>query len=394
MGTCAQELESQILSLKCDEWDAEEDERKAEKEFASCQDYNDKLLSCLVAIKDSSTPSQSPANSDPSHSARSLLKSPVAPLPKYCSSEDEDLARFFEEFEDTLSKFHYPEYDKLLLLKQQISGRALILVESLEADKQGYSHAKALLLKALASDDAQRFKVLRQLSQLKLSPHCDPYEYISKVRLIIERVRKLNISVDNVLQFFIWEGLNDSFKTHLVHITNTSKPALSDIVDKFFEASERYCSQPNKVNHFKLNPAKNATSSVPEATSLAVDAKYVRQSNFKPCSLCSKFDGTQADHPIYKCTKFDTAEAKLEKLKQLRGCVKCSNTNHNSKFVSTSSIRGVNIVPNGILVSCVKSLLIRSQIPTIVQRSPILLQINTRIKTKLTQKKVRKFLDH
>ena len=68
-------------------------------------------------------------------SMRSLLKSPIAPLPKYTGTYEEDLERFFNEFEDTLSKFNYPDYDKLLLLKQQISNRALTLVNSLEASK-------------------------------------------------------------------------------------------------------------------------------------------------------------------------------------------------------------------------------------------------------------------
>ena len=46
------------------------------------------------------------------------------------SADGEDLTRFFSEFEDTISKYHYSEYDKLLLLKQQLSGKALILVNS------------------------------------------------------------------------------------------------------------------------------------------------------------------------------------------------------------------------------------------------------------------------
>ena len=328
------DLNKQILGLKYEEWEDEEEERRSEEELASCQDYNDKLLSCLVAIRSPSEPSPSVSHlNDPLSSARSLLKSPIAPLPKYTSSDDEDLARFFEEFEDTLSKFRYPEYDKLLLLKQQISGRALVLVESLEADKQGYSHAKQLLLKALASDDTQKFNVLRQLSHLKLSSNTDPYEFISKVTLIMERVRKLKMTVDCILQFFIWEGLNDSFKNHLIQITNSSKPTLNEIVDKFFEASERYCSQSKKTKEIiKLSSPEASNASDHGATSLAVDVKYERDKAFKPCSICTKVDGKLADHPIHKCAKFDSAEAKIDKIRNSKGCIKCSNLNHQSKF--------------------------------------------------------------
>lgn len=84
--------------------------------------------------------------------ARSLLRSPLDPLPKFASAEGEDLTRFFSNLEETLYKYSYPEYDKRLLLKQQIGGRALTLVNSLKADRQDYLHAKALLLKVLVSE--------------------------------------------------------------------------------------------------------------------------------------------------------------------------------------------------------------------------------------------------
>ena len=189
------DFNNQILSLQYDSWEEREQDRKLEAELKVCQEYDDKLLSCIVAINSSVTVQSSEEVRD---SARSLLKSPVAPLPKYNGTDEEDLVRFFEEFEETISKFGYPEYDKLLLLKQNISGRALVLVNSLETDKQGYSHAKELLLKALASDDTRRFNVLRQLTKLKLSSGSEPFEFISKVRLITESFKKLNIKVEHV----------------------------------------------------------------------------------------------------------------------------------------------------------------------------------------------------
>ena len=93
-----------------------------------------------------------------------MLKSPVSPLPKFASKEGEDLHKCFFQFEETLSKFSYPEYDKLLLLKQQVSGRASILLNSLESDKQNYAEAKKLLTDALASQGVRKFNVIKQLS--------------------------------------------------------------------------------------------------------------------------------------------------------------------------------------------------------------------------------------
>ena len=99
---------------------------------------------------------------------------PLTPLPKYSSTDDEDLLRFISEFEDTTSKFKYTNYDLLLLLKQQITGRALTLITCLEADKQGFKHAKELLIKAFASSDTQKYNVIRQIADIKLTDDTDP----------------------------------------------------------------------------------------------------------------------------------------------------------------------------------------------------------------------------
>ncbi len=154
--------------------------------------------------------------------AQGLLKSPIAPLPKFLSRDGEDLNRFLTQFEETINRFSYPEYEKLLLLKQQISGRALLLVDSLEADKQSYTQAKILLQSALASPDTQRFNTIKQISEMKLTYENDPFEYISKMRNLTESVKNLNIDAESFLQYFFWNGLNDTFKNQIVQITNTT----------------------------------------------------------------------------------------------------------------------------------------------------------------------------
>ena len=117
---------------------------------------------------------------------RTLLKSPTAPLPTYSSDENEDLDRFFSNFEETLSKFNYPEYDRFLLLKQQVSGRALIFINSLEGDKQSYNHAKELLINALASPEIQTSKIIKMLTEMKLNVKQEPFEYMSRMKFLIE----------------------------------------------------------------------------------------------------------------------------------------------------------------------------------------------------------------
>ena len=251
-------LNKRILYLKYEEWEEEEEEILAGEEFKLCQEYSDKAIECIVLLKDTvvAAASNSQISDETRSSMRSLLKSPIAPLPKYAGTYEEDLERFFNEFEDTLSQFNYPDYDKLLLLKQQISGRALTLVNSLEASKQGYVHAKELLIKAFASGDTLSFNVIRQLSELRLDSGDDPYEFISKVRLIIERFDKYKIDVGNIIQFFMWEGMNNQFKEHLIQITNKGKPSLKEITEKFFEACERYNTQGKQVKSASKQSSK------------------------------------------------------------------------------------------------------------------------------------------
>ena len=152
-------FDSDVISLK---WSERQDENEMEIEFISCQEYKDKISEMLLLLEVNVTRSTCDnLNENP----RNLLKNPVAPLPKFNSSDDESLELFLQQFEETTGKFSYTDYDRLLLLKQQVSGKALILIDSLEADKR-YSHAKELLKTAFASVPTQKFNVMKQLSEL------------------------------------------------------------------------------------------------------------------------------------------------------------------------------------------------------------------------------------
>ena len=309
----------QIQRLK---WDESNDNWLAE-ELETCDSYFKKVRECLVMLKRTEIPAQTV------EVARSMLKSPVAPLPEYKSQEGEDLLKFFRDFEDITSKFNYAEYDKFILLKQQISGRALLLLNALEADKKGYQHAKTLLTSALASKDSQIFCVIKQLANMKMTYNSDPFEYVAKMKTIMEATDKLKIDTDTFLRYFFWTGLNESFQNHMVQITNESKPTLKQINDKFFEASERY-----KISqsHYHKKNAARATSSKSEqphsSSVFAVKVDYEKNKpNFRPCILCAHVN-KDTTHPIFKCPNFVDAPAKRKQLDLMKGCTKCGHANH------------------------------------------------------------------
>ena len=186
------ELRNYDQEIQAQKWDEKEDESWLNDEFDACDRYSEKIRECVALLKECvATPSTS------IDQACSLLKSPTAPLPKFKSQEGEDLLKFFKDFEGVTSMFNYSDYDRFILLKQQISGRALILLNSLESDKQGYSHAKDLLTSALATKDIQIFNVIQQLSEMKMNYDTDPFEYVSKMRNITETVERLDLKRDS-----------------------------------------------------------------------------------------------------------------------------------------------------------------------------------------------------
>ena len=52
----------------------------------------------------------------------------------------------------------------------------------------------------------------------------------------------------------MWNGLNNAFQSHLVNITNKSKPNLDEINKNTFDATERYLKQLKTQNVPKNKP--------------------------------------------------------------------------------------------------------------------------------------------
>ena len=141
------------------------------------------------------------------------------------------------------------------------------------------------------------------------------------------------MDIDDFLQHFAWNGLNDCFKSHLTQITNKTHPSLKEIFDNFFVACERYEKQvttdpfpkPKKV----VKETKHSESLVKEKTSsFAVKAKVY--SPKVTCQYCTKSGIASNDHRSYNCSRFSTPSAKIKLLNSFDGCLKCANFNHST----------------------------------------------------------------
>ena len=335
-------LNEKIFSLDFESEEVTED--MISTELNACHEYKDRIFESLSVLSTCATNTsstgqdvhiaQSTSNAHAMRVPMSRLKSPIAPLPRFTSAEGENLLLFLDQFEETLSKFVYTQYDKLLLLKQQVTGKASLLIESLEPDKQTYDDAKALLSAALASKEVQKFNVLRQLSELKLTYNSEPFQFISDVRKIMQAMKSLGITVDDVLSYFVFHGLNDTFKTQLTLITNNTRPDINSIVEHFFTANERY-----ELARKNFKSSKMSAKAEQETVVMAADSKVVVNRNpFSSCTLC-----TNATHAINRCPNYLKPSEKIGMLKKLNACVKCANLDHTSDMCSFRLKKSCNL---------------------------------------------------
>ena len=294
------------------------DVTELDSDIAKSDEYNDKLQKCLACLAPSAVVSVD--------QNRTLLKSPTAPLPTFNGDSDEDYSKFIMSFEETIHKFSYPEYDKFLLLRQQLGGRALVLMESLETDNRSYVSAKKLLDNAFASPAVVKHNIIRRISEMKLSFKDDPFIYISKMNSLMDSVEKLKIDAEAFLQHFFWVGLNEVFQSQLIQIVNKTRPSLNEIVENFFDAAERYRLVINKSKFKKLELNENKSENSFKSTSNYAVKVETGKPKIK-CCLCAH-DGSDFNHPIFKCNKYKTPADKVNKLNLLKGCLKCSSVNH------------------------------------------------------------------
>ena len=307
------EYDTQIRDIK---WSTAINETEMDSEFAVCENYVDQIMEILALLANRPT-----LGSD--NSSHSLLKNPTIPLPSFHSSPEENVDKFFKEFESVAQQQKFSDRDKFLLLKQQVHGRAKYLINSLELDSQSYTKTKELLRSAFASTSLQKYNTVKMFAELKLKPAEDPFLYIGKVRSLVENMTVLKMKPEDFAQFFVWEGLNDSFKQHLINITNKIRPDLEEINKYFFEASDRYI-QDGKLKARVSDKSRSDNNSVNFAIAVEKVKNPIR------CCLCS----SDSDHKISECNVYETPEAKVKRLKELGRCLKCGGHGHRAKNCS------------------------------------------------------------
>ena len=186
------------------------------------------------------------------------------------------------------------------------------------------------MLKAFDSTLQGTNNAIRLLCDLKLDFKADPYNFIGQMRTMKAAFSSLDIKVEDIQRYFVWNALNSRFQTHITHITNKSSPSFQEIEDSFFEATDRYLKEQKlseKRDKVREPPPPRSIQSENNSTNFAVNISQTSKSKF--CPLCAK-DKKNKDHDIKFCPIYDTASKKISKLIEINGCRLCGYGNHDS----------------------------------------------------------------
>ena len=331
--TRLEHLESELVkhnnTISMKVFDEHGDSDAFTSELETSDEYSEKICACKSLLQSRKVETDQRASSSPSLAiAKSKLKLPEIPLPKYSYAKGETLLSFLSAFESIVRSYHLSSYERFVYLKRQLQGPPLILVESLELAKQSYECAVELLKKAFASDISQKFDAIQRLRDLKCANK--PYEFISEMRLIKELFSSLKIDSNTVLQFFVWQGLTSELQTQLINICNNNKPTLVEIEDNIFKALDRLSELNNKPrNQSKFRSDEQIEDRNVTNFAARVDAKNcdVKKNGF--CSLCSDKSGPKVtSHTTRECPKYPTPKSKCDRLDSILACTLCGFLNH------------------------------------------------------------------
>ena len=311
-------------------------EASLDEEVAKGDDYQDKAAECIALLQGLLAEHQ--ASSVSAYRSRSVLNPPQTPLPSFEGKDTEDIARFLVEFDKAIQPYKYTDYDKFLLLKRQTTGKAGSLLGSLDASKQTFRDAKSLLEQAFGDKKLQKYRLLDKLTSLNLQS-TDPFELYSEFNNLTSSLENMILTVKDLYSFALWKALPHDYQTQYLAYSTDSIPELDVLKRHYFDVCRRVQSSENQP---KEKPSQSTRPKPPkptEALTLAMGVKSSKSSSdggaakdvkFKPyCSLCQR-TGHQDSHKIGQCKIYPTAHDKVNKLKALGGCTKCTSLKHST----------------------------------------------------------------
>ena len=334
------------------------------KEVQLCIDYNDSAyiaietvdeklqeLNNLAAAANIASLSLSTNNNTNNGHSKSRVKIPPVKLPKFSGLETENYAKFIYNLEQVFAEREMKNYEKFLLLRDCLEGKAFDAISGLDLDSNSWEVALQKLEKYFLNTDNNKYRLLDSFNNLKYDYSENIYKYFSKVDNILHAIDLSNIDLNYVLQYFLWKSLstNTSLESIFVNLTNNPYPNLDTLKDKRDIAISLYERQQSQFEKRKMNREKfkskqpvksnqvgesSYAANIPSSTS---KTKLKKDPNNKKeklkvawCCLC-KNTNNNYHHKIYRCPTFITSGQKIARLLEIKGCTKCGFSQHSDK---------------------------------------------------------------
>ena len=70
---------------------------------------------------------------------------------------------------------------------------------------------------------------------MKLTYTTEPFQCMGHMEKLKQQTTALDTKIDEILQYFFFKGMNETFRNQLVLVTKNMHPTLGDIEEKFFQ---------------------------------------------------------------------------------------------------------------------------------------------------------------
>ena len=248
----------------------------------------------------------------------------------------EEYNNFIKTFEDVLNvNVAMSDRQKFLHLRDCLKGKASGVLNNTGDENLTYDQGKKLLEEAFACKATQKIKTMEALNRCAMGEEeDDAVEWVSKIKGQVRNLKSLGTTADDFMQWIIWKNMNDTYKKVMIDLTQELKPELDKILENGYKANQRY----KEIFEHKKYERKNKTRS--EVHAIGIEKRSVEKNEFKTptCSLCNNDQVKFTDHKLKDCKRYPTAKERVEKLKEIRGCLKCGLPKHmarDCKFVLT-----------------------------------------------------------
>ena len=249
----------------------------------------------------------------------SQMHAPKVELPKF-DGKKMNYPRFILEFDDIISQTNFTEYQKFNCLYSHVDELSQGLLKSNGMHKMTYSDGRAIL--DMANDDVkQSFEVVKGLSEIRFSAR-EPYRWLSRAKSLREVMNHLQMDAESFMLYFLWNSLPHYFQDQLIALTGETQPSVNEILGKkFFEATTR-------TEHVRSQSQNSPQQTVAMTTGGSETPKNKSNSHSRkppPCVYC------ESDrHVSSKCPKYTTPSTRIQRLKSLKRCEKCTGAHETS----------------------------------------------------------------